>query len=518
MNFSSIKVKIAVNLVVILLIAMISIDFIVVTTGQKNFVDTEMVKAELLSILIEENLVVDEPTKSVALPDGFQKKLTEMIQDYEISRLILLDKRFHPIHMSAQAFEQDNELLQLVRQAIQTQKNKSRYQGDTWGIFWKQRQNVFVAVPLYHENKLVAGVGIMIQLEGFYNSMRQSHQIVILYILFNTILLTLFGLYRIVKLTLLPISRLVKRAEEYRDDSRLVFKAEKEENEFGQLSRALNSMLNKISDDRETLRQSLVSLENANIEIKKAQKEIIRAEKLASVGRLAAGIAHEIGNPIGIVLGYLGLLKENTISREERDDFIKRSENEISRINTIIRELLDFSRPAEEIPGDVSVHDIIAEITDILKVQPLMNEIDIRLMLDANHDIVYIDPNQLRQVFVNLMMNAADAISSSGKPEPGILQIKTELVSESGDKDAKTDLVIQVIDNGSGISDNHLETIFDPFFTTKEPGKGTGLGLSVCFMIIEQAAGSIRVESKDGQGTTFIIRLPVTMNRNGIQK
>jgi signal transduction histidine kinase len=105
------------------------------------------------------------------------------------------------------------------------------------------------------------------------------------------------------------------------------------------------------------------------------------------------------------------------------------------------------------------------------------------------------------------MMNAADAISSSGKPEQGVITIKTELVPESGD--VKTDLVIRVIDNGVGISDSNLETVFDPFFTTKEPGKGTGLGLSVCFMIIEQAGGLIKAESKEGQGTTFTICLPV---------
>jgi two-component system, NtrC family, sensor kinase len=509
MNFSSIKLKIAVNLAVILLIAMVLIDFIVITTGQSNFTDTEITKGELFAALVEKNLIVSNTGESVVLPMDFQKKVNEMIQDYEIARFILLDKQLNPIHVSKNRFEYDKKLFQLVRQSLQTQKKKSYYQGDTWGIFWKQRQNIFLAIPLYHENRLIAGAGIVIQLEGFYNSMRQSHQIVILYILFNTIVLTLFGLYRMVKLIIHPIHRLVKRAEEYRDDSHLVFKSEKEENEFGQLSKALNSMMNKISNDRETLKQSVTSLEKANIEIKKAQKEIIRAEKLASVGRLAAGIAHEIGNPIGIVLGYLGLLKGNAISSEERSDYIRRAEDEISRIKSIIRELLDFSRPSEEISENVAVHAIISETTDILKIQPIMNEIEIRLMLDASHDIVYADPNQLRQVFVNLMMNAADAISSSGKPEKGVLTVKTELGSESVCKGLKSCLVIRIIDNGIGISNKNLETIFDPFFTTKEPGKGTGLGLSVCFMIIEQAGGNIKAESTEGQGTTITICLPV---------
>jgi len=107
------------------------------------------------------------------------------------------------------------------------------------------------------------------------------------------------------------------------------------------------------------------------------------------------------------------------------------------------------------------------------------------------------------------MMNASDAISSSGKPEKGVLTVKTELGSESVCKGLKSCLVIRIIDNGIGISNKNLETIFDPFYTTKEPGKGTGLGLSVCFMIIEQAGGNIKAESTEGQGTTITICLPV---------
>jgi signal transduction histidine kinase len=224
---------------------------------------------------------------------------------------------------------------------------------------------------------------------------------------------------------------------------------------------------------------------------------------------MAAGIAHEIGNPIGIVLGYLGLLKESSISPEEREDYINRAEGEISRIQSIIRELLDFSRPVEEVSEDVTVHAIIREITGILKVQPLMNNISIDLMLGAECDTVHADPNQLRQVFINLMMNAADAVSSIESSEGGKLTIETRVTAGPEIDSSNKFLIIEIEDNGPGISAENLENIFDPFFTTKEPGKGTGLGLTVCFMIVEQAGGKISAESDGSSGTTFTISLPL---------
>jgi len=509
MNFNSLKVKIALNLAILLLIAMLLIDFIVVTTGQSTFSESEIVKGELISAIIRENLVISGKSETIKIKPDFQSRLRQMISEYGISRLLITDKSGRQVYTSDNGLEAENKLPELTKQAILSQKKISRYSGDTWGIFWKQKQNIWISVPFFQEGRVIAGIGMLIQLDGFYNAMRQSHKFVLLYIITNAVLLTLIGLYRMVQLTINPINRLVKKAEEYRDDNPLVFKAEREENEFGQLSRSLNRMMTRISDDKETLKQSLSSIESANIEIKKAQKEIIRAEKLASVGRLAAGIAHEIGNPIGIVFGYIGLLKEGSISQEERDDYISRAEAEISRIKSIIRELLDFSRPVDEVTEDVNIHEIIYETTEILKVQPLMNNISIDLALEAEHDTIHADPNQLRQVFINLMMNAADAIASNENSKAGMLTVETRVTAEPDINISKKFLTIEIVDNGPGIPAENLENIFDPFFTTKEPGKGTGLGLAVCFMIVEQAGGRILAESDGSRGTTFTISLPL---------
>jgi signal transduction histidine kinase len=325
------------------------------------------------------------------------------------------------------------------------------------------------------------------------------------------IILTFVGIYRISKLYLQPLARLAKRAAEYKEDDDIIFLVRKEDNELNRLSKALNSMLKRISGDKEKLRSTVLSLERANLELKQAQKDIIRAEKLASVGRLSAGIAHEIGNPIGIVIGYLELLKQADITEPERDEYIQRTEEEIERINSIIRQLLEVSRPSNTGRTAVSVHDLIHDTADVLRVQPLMSNIELNLDLAATEDTVLADPNQLRQIFLNLIINAADAISGHDKENSGKLKIFTELEkdNETPNRTACGQLKILFIDNGPGIAEENLSNIFDPFFTTKDPGRGTGLGLSVSFMIVESLGGKMTGISELGKGTTMIVSLPL---------
>ncbi|MCP4344473.1 MAG: hypothetical protein GY795_02980 [Desulfobacterales bacterium] len=273
------------------------------------------------------------------------------------------------------------------------------------------------------------------------------------------------------------------------------------------MSKSLNRMLQRISDDKEALQVTVQSLKKANADLRQAQKDIIRAEKLASVGRLSAGIAHEIGNPISIVIGYLELMKQNDISDDEKNEFVVRAENEINRINIIIRQLLDFSRPSKEERQSVSVHEIINDVVNVFKFQPVMTGIELTLNLNAENDTVTADPNQLRQVFLNLMLNAADAILSDQENTNGELIIRTRV--DSDQETSARVLKIECIDNGPGIPDENLSNIFDPFYTTKEPGKGTGLGLSVSFTIIESTGGKIKALSEKGKGTNMLIYLPL---------
>jgi two-component system NtrC family sensor kinase len=258
-----------------------------------------------------------------------------------------------------------------------------------------------------------------------------------------------------------------------------------------------------------------LSLEKANSDLKRAQQEIIRTEKMAGVGRLAAGIAHEIGNPIGIVLGYLDLLKQPDLNDTDRVDFLQRAEKETQRINSIIRQLLDLARPKETASRPVSMHAIIGEITEVMRLQPSMRDIKIETQLDAGRDVVWANGEQLRQVLLNLFLNGADAIIDRGKPYKGRIQIST-FAEAAPDEPEGEKIMIMVKDNGTGIDPEQIGNIFDPFYTTKEPGKGTGLGLAVSYMIIDKIGGAIHVESELNKGTTVLIMLPVNKVDPGV--
>ena len=339
-------------------------------------------------------------------------------------------------------------------------------------------------------------------------------KIVFFYILLNTLFLALLGFYFIYRSIIRPINRLVKRAEEFKEGEAFSLASDTEQNEFTKLSRSINVMLRRLEDNKAELKTGILSLEKANLELQQAQEEIIRSEKLASVGRLASGVAHEIGNPIGIVLGYLGLLKGSDLNDEERRDFINRIEKEIGRINRTIRNLLDFSRPSKGEMKVVSVHKIIGDMVDILKPQPMVSDSEIFLDKGAKKDNVLADPDKLKQVFLNLSMNAMDAMGANqtkNESQKNTLSIRTSLSPKTkADKRVnKSKIHIEFIDNGSGIPVEDLTRIFDPFYSTKEPGKGTGLGLSVSLRIIEDIGGDIKVKSEPGKGTKIIIILPI---------
>jgi signal transduction histidine kinase len=173
--------------------------------------------------------------------------------------------------------------------------------------------------------------------------------------------------------------------------------------------------------------------------------------------------------------------------------------------------MLDLSRPSHQVDQLTNVHRIIDDITDVVTCQPLMSGISVHHRLEAENDLVFADPNQLRQVFLNLFINAADAVASHASGEKGELIVTT--ATAAGDSEASVSqgqqLIITFSDNGAGIEAENLSNIFDPFFTTKEPGKGTGLGLSVSFMIIESMGGRIKADSEKGRGTKMTIALPL---------
>ena len=511
MFIRGLKAKIAINIAVLLFLAMLLIDLITIVTVKRELIRAEIFRANVLLASVEYGLLTGRLPAEPRRNQSPGSILAKMVGDPQLGGAVILDSRGEQIFLHRHPDVSSDKLRHLTRASMSSGKKSIQFTGTIRGFIWKQTATLTLAAPLLKDGATIGGIGIVLPLERVYQALRNSQKIFLIYLFINLIILTFIGIYRISKLYLQPLARLAKRAEDYKEDDDLLFAVRKEDNELNRLSKSLNIMLKRISADKEKLRSTVLSLEEANLELKKAQKEIIRAEKLASVGRLSAGIAHEIGNPIGIVIGYLELLKQADLTDNEKIEYIQRTEEEIERINTIIRQLLEVSRPSNSGRMAVGVHDLIHDMANVLRVQPLMSSTELSLNLNAGQDTVWADPNQLRQVFLNLIINAADAITSEDKQASGKLDIGTRLETNTPPVSSASSahLVISFSDDGPGIAEENLGNIFDPFFTTKDPGKGTGLGLAVSFMIIESMGGKMTGASEQGRGTTMVISLPL---------
>ena len=505
------KTKITLNLVVLLALAMLLIDFVVITTAQQVLVESQISKGYLFISMVESFLTQHSDPVEAIRSFNFRMDFKKRLKESGFLCGLIMGATDKPSILEEGNCIPDKKLASLTRQTIGSEKKVAQYLDTTWGVFWKQSRYLILTAPVKYQGKIIAGVGVLFPLETVYKTLRRTQYILFVYIFINTLVLTLVGLLRLSRLTVTPLHRLVKRADEYGEDDEVLFLSEKEDHEFNKLSRSLNSMLKRIAADKKKLKATVASLEKANLDLKQAQNDVIRAEKLASIGRLSSGIAHEIGNPLGIVAGYMELLQKDDISDKDRREYIDRTVSEINRINAIIRQLLDFSRSSSDDSQAVSVHEIVREVIDVVRLQPSLSDIDLQSDLKAESDMVRADANHLRQVFLNLLLNASDAIASLENPAVGRITItstveaKTQLKTDLSTKTIK----IEFSDNGPGIPKENLGDIFDPFFSTKAPGKGTGLGLSVSYTIIEGFGGTIVADSEEGKGTVIIVHLPL---------
>ncbi len=291
--------------------------------------------------------------------------------------------------------------------------------------------------------------------------------------------------------------------------------------EFGELAKSFNSMTDALRQSNVDLRNWGRTLERkveeARQELRAAHAETARSEKLASVGLLAAGIAHELNNPLTGVLTFAHLVRKNLPddSRDAEDlDLVIR---ETKRCATIIRRLLDFSREKAPEKSWSNLNNLITDTVKLIEKSSTVNNIHIVTQLDDRLPEVWIDESLIKQVIMNMLVNAQHAIESDGT-----ITIKTRFCTarermESLNTSEKL-AEISIADTGCGIPEESLHKIFDPFYTTKSVGKGTGLGLSVSHGTITAHGGTIEVDSKPGEGTEFRIYLPINKRDNKEQR
>jgi signal transduction histidine kinase len=478
-------------------LGMILIDLVLGLMAYRRVVRAEMVQAgSTLSAIVRH---IKTPP---ILSEGTIRYLSDLAEITNLD-ILMVDVGQSLVYQSKMDEPVAKELASFATANIQSPTMQKKFHGSYFGFLGQQYEHLFLVEPLRSpKGQWIGVVGVNVPLGRFSTAIMDGQRLVWVYIFFNLVVLSGLAYWRFSHFLIIPLQQIAKKAAAYQDDG-FQLTSELQTDDVTSLSRSLDQMFRRIHTSRDELQKMVTTLEEVNDSLTKAQSDIIRAEKLASVGRLSAGIAHEIGNPLGIVLGYLELLKGD-ISEEERQDFTTRAMDEIQRINTIIRQLLDLARPCEGDCGESSVHELLHGFGDDLALQAVVGEMEMVFDLQAEQDRVALESEKLRQVFLNILLNGADAVKEGSTT--GRMAISTRLINEDGAEH----LEICFADNGPGIDPAHLKQVFDPFFTTKEVGHGTGLGLSVSYMIIENGGGTIQALSgEDGVGTTFRIVLPL---------
>ncbi len=235
-------------------------------------------------------------------------------------------------------------------------------------------------------------------------------------------------------------------------------------------------------------------------EKKLLEKQLVHTQKMESIGTLAAGVAHEVGNPLASISALVQVIQRSTSDNfaKEKLDLVK---SQVTRISKIIRDLVDFSRPSNYELQLTDINKNIEEAIEIIKVGAKAKNIVFKKDLNKNLPLLPLVADQIQQVFVNILLNAVDVIIERPKLNGDKITVETDLDDDN--------IIITFTDSGKGIPEENYAKVFEPFFTTKKEGKGTGLGLWVSYGIIKSFQGDIKVSSKLGEGTTFNISLPI---------
>ncbi|HEY6098410.1 MAG TPA: ATP-binding protein [Anaeromyxobacter sp.] len=270
---------------------------------------------------------------------------------------------------------------------------------------------------------------------------------------------------------------------------------------------AFERLASALADERARLAAKVQELTRANRDLAEARESLLRSEKLATVGRLAAGVAHEVGNPLGAISGYVELARARVQEgrAEDLDDCLGRIAAEAQRIDRTVRELLDFARPARPALAPIDLGAALEAALRLARVQSRFRDVKVALELPGDVPRALADEHGLAQVLVNLLLNAGDAMDGRGE-----LRISARVVAHRRAADGPQGprrVLLTVADGGPGIAPQDLPKVFDPFFTTKEPGKGTGLGLAICHRIMESFGGEITAANGEAGGAVFTLVL-----------
>ncbi|MBV69892.1 MAG: hypothetical protein CMH52_00960 [Myxococcales bacterium] len=416
---------------------------------------------------------------------NFQPKLVRRTAAHDVHGLVLVDHRFKPLYRFG-------ETESLKRDAVVATAQQSS------GVTWRRHhpgdgagQSRF-AQGIRHKDGRQLTVIAAYSLDGLQSGFDKRQQMTLLYVVFGLVTVLIFGAYLSGRLIVRPIKTLTQHVSKSHRDAEWTKDLDSIDgpDEIQQLASAFGYLIRELGEQNEILADNMRMLEQT-------QRDLLRAEKLATLGRLSAGVAHEIGNPLAAIVGFLDYLKSETeIDDLLRADLLQRMDREVERIRLTLRQLLDFGRPAPDEPTTVSLCEVIERTLKLLSYHNQMKHVGVAVLGDDQR--VYIDPNRLSQVFTNLFLNAAAAIEGRGSIEVDI-RLEGPLVKAT------------VRDDGPGVSRELHTSLFDPFVSDKPSGVGTGLGLYIAQEIVEGAGGRIELVELESPGASFTVTLPLVV-------
>ncbi len=347
-----------------------------------------------------------------------------------------------------------------------------------------------------------------------------SGWVLVAVLLADVVVFTAFGLYLLRARLVLPLRRLAAAARAIADGNWAARVPAEGPRETWALANAFNEMTEALEVRSGALEKAVVDLRESNRSLREARAGLDRAERLAAVGCLAAGVAHEVGNPLGAMLAFLDLARRDAGLSNEARGYLERAGSEGQKVRGILRQLLDFSRPPRTERAAVDLTAVCRETAELVSAQRRYADVSIEVVAEGDPPPALADRNIVAQIVLNLLLNAGDALRE-GTPEPHVrITVRpAAAASRRGDtadaarpRRSFESVECVVADNGPGIPAPERERVFDPFYTTKPPGEGTGLGLSNALRFAEELGGSLTLDADaPGPGSVFVLRLPAVV-------
>jgi signal transduction histidine kinase len=497
---TGLRTEIILSISLLLAAALLFAGFLLVKLTEHNLLDQQRVHAAGNIKLVA--AAVDEPARSAGPGSGIElaasslPRLQVLLRKQpDVLAWRLLDTKLQVI--SSTVYDSTYEFPSLSPAALEKDELYEEMTYQSWRFFSSSQPPSYLdlSTPLWYGDEPYGLLQVRFSLANLHRRVQDAQRLTLFYVVVYGLVLAVFGVYLLNRNVVKPVRQLHQATTAVAGGTLKAVNVASGPGEIHELADSFNQMVTALSASRAETEEYITSLEQTNQALAQARDDLVRSEKLATVGHLAAGMAHEIGNPLGAVIGYLIILRDDLAG--DCRDLVERSLAEAARIDRLVRELLEYSAPIDRQVESFCPVNLLRETIDMLRHQGQFDnvEVDDHCVADACH--VKMDRGRLMQVWINLLLNAKDAMHGKGH---------IVLSSQQADRV----LHLSISDDGDGIDPAVAQKIFEPFYTTKASGSGYGLGLAVCQRIVDEYGGKIEVTLREELGACFTVTLPCT--------